>query len=202
MIESKSDLNEYLLCDAKNYMEVSGNAGFLNWVKSRLSSTPIGDQRMIWKYIVALRKSEYYMNRGGVKSPLTLLWFHKLRKLSRIVGYQIPPNTIGKGLTIWHWGTIVINPYAKLGDNCVLQPGITIGHKEPGEGNPQIGSDVTIGSGARIIGDITIGDDVVIGPNTVVVKDIPSHSVVVGVPGIIIKTRKDKNSKWERIEER
>jgi serine O-acetyltransferase len=36
-----------------------------------------------------------------------------------------------------------------------------------------------------VVGKITIGDDVLIAPNTFVNFDVPSHSVVVGSPGVI-----------------
>lgn len=68
-------------------------------------------------------------------------------------------------------------------------------------GIPTIGNDVEICAGAKVIGPIHIGDDVIIGANAVVTKDIPSHSMVVGVPGKIIKTRKSKNDSWEKISE-
>ena len=37
-------------------------------------------------------------------------------------------------------------------------------------------------------GGIRIGHDSVIGANAVVVKDVPPYSVVVGIPGKVIKT--------------
>lgn len=84
-----------------------------------------------------------------------------------------------------------------MGENCCINQQVTVGAGK--DGTPSIGSNVRIYSGAKIFGNITIGDDVIIGANTVVNKDIPSHSVVVGVPGKIIKTRKDNNSPWEKI---
>lgn len=56
-----------------------------------------------------------------------------------------------------------------------------------------------IKAGAKVIGDITVGDDVIIGANAVVVKDVPSHSIVVGVPAKVIKTRKSINDNWNRL---
>lgn len=47
---------------------------------------------------------------------------------------------------------------------------------------------------------MTIGDDVIIGANAVVIKDVPSHSVVVGVPGRIIKKRNFMNESWKRVD--
>ena len=51
-----------------------------------------------------------------------------------------------------------------------------------------IGDNVFIGAGAKIIGGVTIGDNVKIGANCIIVEDIPSNStVVMPKPRIIIK---------------
>ena len=55
-------------------------------------------------------------------------------------------------------------------------------------GGPTLGNHVYIGAGAVVLEPIKIGDNVVIGANCVVVDDIPSGSLVVGVPGKIIKS--------------
>lgn len=114
------------------------------------------------------------------------LWQYRLRVVSRITGFQIPPNTVGAGLTIWHWGTIIINPSVNIGQNCTLNPGVIIGHKNPGEGTPQLGDNVFIGGGAKIIGAIHIGNNVTIAPNAVVVKDIEDNCIVGGIPCKVI----------------
>ena len=48
------------------------------------------------------------------------------------------------------------------------------------------GSQITIGSGAKVLGAITIGADSQIGANSVVIKPVPPGSVVVGVPGQVV----------------
>ena len=52
-------------------------------------------------------------------------------------------------------------------------------------GSPKIGNCVFVGINATIVGGITIGDDVMIAPNSFVNFDVPSHSVVIGNPGVI-----------------
>ena len=185
MITSKIVLNYYIKEDSINYKPVIG-------YKKRfhlLNSNPISDQWYIWKYIKTLRMCEYHINNSGLQHKLLRLWYlHRLRKLSRITGFQIPPNTMGPGLTIWHWGPIIINPKARIGENCTLNPMVIIGHKNEGYGAPRIGNNVFIGGGAKVIGDITIGDNVTIAPNAVVVKDLPSNVIVGGIPCKIIKS--------------
>lgn len=55
-------------------------------------------------------------------------------------------------------------------------------------GAPQIGNNVFIGAGAKLIGKIKIGNNVKIGAGCVVVTDIPDNAtVVMHKPRIIIK---------------
>jgi acetyltransferase EpsM len=54
-------------------------------------------------------------------------------------------------------------------------------------GNIRIGVGTQVGACATIIPNIRIGKWCKIGAGAVVTKDIPDYSVVVGVPGIIIK---------------
>ena len=65
--------------------------------------------------------------------------------------------------------------------------GATIGWENRGTrmGAPTIGNQVYIGVNASVVGKITIGDDVMIGPGALVNFDVPSHSVVLGNPGVI-----------------
>lgn len=128
-----------------------------------------------------MRYVEYYqITTGSIVNKILMLWWLRcLRKYSHITGFQIPPNVLGKGLTIWHWGAIIINPATKIGDNCTLYPGVLIGHKKPGGGAAIIGNNVFIGAGTKIIGSVKIGNNVTIGQNCVITKDVPDNSVIV-----------------------
>lgn len=141
---------------------------------------------------------EYYANKNSIiYFPILAYYTRKLLLLGQKTGFQIPIRSIKEGLTIWHYGTIIINPDTRIGRHCTLQPNIVIGHKNSGEKSPIIGDNVEINSGARIIGDIHIGDDVIIAPNAVVTHDVPSHSIVAGVPAKIIKYRESAESEWK-----
>jgi len=59
--------------------------------------------------------------------------------------------------------------------------------KEIGKRHPNIGNNVFIWCGAKILGNISIGDNVKIGANAVVLNDVPSNVTVVGIPGKIVK---------------
>lgn len=197
MIKSRNDLNSILLLDSRNYPHV--RKSFSNFLYN-IKQTPISDQTLIWQYIKTLRLAEYYTNNTDILSKICRLWYYrKLRKLSYKTGYQIPPNTIDGGLTIYHWGFIIINPAVRIGKNFTCEQGIVIGSKEDYGPVPIIGDNVTINGGARILGGIKIGNDVIIGANSIVIHDVPSHTIVAGIPAKIIKRRNPNSNKWEPV---
>lgn len=111
-----------------------------------------------------------------------------LRHYSYKFGYQIGADTtIGAGLYIGHFGSIVINRRTVIGRNCNIAHGVTIGqsNRGPRAGTPVIGDRVWIGTNAIIVGNVTIGSDVLIAPGAFVNFDVPSGSIVVGNPGRI-----------------
>jgi serine O-acetyltransferase len=95
---------------------------------------------------------------------------------------------IGPGLFIGHFGGIFVNEQAKIGRNCSISHGVTIGDARRGRraGAPTIGDNVFIGPGAKILGNVRIGDNAAIGANCVVTSDVPDNGVVVGIPGRVI----------------
>jgi serine O-acetyltransferase len=103
------------------------------------------------------------------------------------LGFTIPLNVFGPGLSISHFGTIVINKHAMIGANCRIHPGVCIGGLK-GKA-PRIGNNVYIGPGAKIFGDITIDDNVAIGANSVVNKDVPMSVTVAGNPAKIVSEK-------------
>lgn len=132
-------------------------------------------------FIYLLRKCQKYAK----KSPKGIFWRMILRHHQIKYGFQIYPETqIGEGLYLGHWGHLVINPKAKIGKNCNIAQGVTIGQQNRGkyEGFPVIGDEVWIGPNAVIVGGITIGNNVLIAPNAYVASDVPANSVVVGNP--------------------
>ncbi len=104
---------------------------------------------------------------------------------------------IGPGLYMNHIYGITINMNAKIGKNCNLHKGVTIGMENRGirKGYPTIGDEVWIGVNSTIVGKITIGDDVLIAPNSYVNCDVPSHSIVFGNP-CVIKRRENATESY------
>lgn len=107
-----------------------------------------------------------------------------------LTGIEIHPGAkIGKALFIDHGMGVVIGETAVVGDNVTMYQGVTLGGtgKEKGKRHPNIGNNVVIGAGAKILGNITVADNSYVGANAVVIKDVPANSTVVGVPGRVTK---------------
>ena len=68
-----------------------------------------------------------------------------------------------------------------IGDNCWINQQVTIGYRD-NTLPPEIGDNVSIYCGAKVLGNIRIGDGAVIGANAVVVKDVERDAVMVGIP--------------------
>lgn len=123
-----------------------------------------------------------------MKIPLVPRFLSQLAKF--LTGIEIHPGaTIGQGFFIDHGMGVVVGETTIIGDNVTLFQGVTLGGtgKETGKRHPTLGSNIVVGTGAKVLGNITIGDNSYIGANAVVVKDVPPNSTVVGVPGRITK---------------
>ena len=140
------------------------------------------------KFLKALRKAHYY--KGRRMCLLQYLYCElKKRRLSVKTQIQIPTIAkIGKGLFINHFGRVIVNSNAVLGNNVTICTGVVIGQTNRGkkQGAPQIADKVWIGANAVLVGKINIGTDVLIAPNSFVNFDVPPHSIVVGNPARII----------------
>lgn len=125
----------------------------------------------IWKYERLLRKTEYY-NNCKHNSPIRLLYKFLLKRKSMQLGFSIPLNTIGPGLSLAHAGPVLINSACKIGSNCRIQTCVTCGTTNGSNKAPIIGDNCYLGDGCKIIGNIRIANDCCIGANAVVVKTI------------------------------
>jgi cysteinyl-tRNA synthetase len=131
---------------------------------------------------------------------INLLWRMRIPLIPRLLshvarlftGIEIHPAAkIKGGLFIDHGMGVVIGETSEIGRNCLIYQGATLGGtgKEKGKRHPTLGDNVVVGAGSKILGAIRIGDYVKIGANAVVLKPVPDHSIVVGVPGRVIKKK-------------
>ena len=142
------------------------------------------DHERYWKY------REYVTNptSGGGKIKLIIKWL-KLLYIKRCDAYN--NSSFGTDLNagalfktpphLPHGPNgIIVSPYAKIGANSYIYQQVTI--RDDGKHYthvPEIGDNVIIGAGAKLIGKIKIGNNVKIGANAVVVEDIPNNATVV-----------------------
>lgn len=178
MIKTKEQLIDYLKAEKKAYLITQ---------KHGIKLFLVNDQDyLLWKLIKNLRKFEYHKNNNH---RLYSLIYERLKNhYAHKCGVFITPNTVGKGIKIWHYGDIVIHRNAVIGSNCQLHGMNCIGNKGvAGSGVPVIGNNVNIGVGAKIIGDIYIAHNVTIAANAVVTKSCYQEgAVLAGVPAKIV----------------
>jgi len=106
-----------------------------------------------------------------------------------LTGIEIHPGAqIGKGFFIDHGLGVVIGETTKIGDNCTLYQGVTLGGtgKQRKKRHPTLGENVIVGAGAKILGNVTIGNNARVGAGSVVIRSVPPNSTVVGIPGQVV----------------
>jgi serine O-acetyltransferase len=95
------------------------------------------------------------------------------------------PVVVQPGVYFPH-GQVVIDGLVVVGSGTVLFPWVTLGLTAGETVGPNIGRDVHIGTGAKLLGPITVGDGAQIGANAVVLSDVPAGATAVGVPARIV----------------
>ena len=116
-----------------------------------------------------------------------------LRGLVRIIfSADVPPQMqIGKGTVFPHDALgCVFHPDVKIGKNCKIFHGVTMGGRAGHKGLPIIGDNVVIGTHAQLIGNVKIGNNSIVGAGAIVTHDVPDNVVVVGNPARILKSNK------------
>ncbi|SKU55806.1 serine O-acetyltransferase [Mycobacteroides abscessus subsp. abscessus] len=162
------------------------------------------DVKMVFEQDPAARTTfEVIATYAGLHAVWSHLIAHKLynkkhyvlaRMISQVsrffTGIEIHPGAkIGKRLFIDHGMGVVIGETCTIGDNVTIYQGVTLGGtgKQKGKRHPDIGDNVLIAAGSKVLGNIQINSNVNIGANSVVLQSVPSYTTVVGIPGHIVK---------------
>jgi len=171
LIKSKRDFREYIKSDKK----ALGASGLKDYLFHD-----------IWLFQRVLRKAEYWNNCAGnwFFKGVAIFYRLKLRRKGRKLGFSIPINTFGPGLSIAHAGTIVINSHSKIGSNCRIHVCVNLGAAAGASKEaPIIGDNCYIAPGVKIYGAVKIGDNTGIGANAVVNKSFPEgNQTIAGIP--------------------
>ena len=174
-IQSKADLDAFLRADfAMLHID--------RWrVRYRLTNPIVHYQRL-------LRVAEYRQNTAKTQLARVIAqasWLRAKRAGHRL-GYSIPRNVFGPGLSIAHVGTIVVNGKCRVGSNCRIAHCVTLGESEGRA--PEIGDDVHIAPHVAVIGGVRVGDSCGLWVGAVVTSDVPDHCDAAGVPARVVRT--------------
>lgn len=173
-IQSRSDLEHFIAMDLKHR-----GLDRLPWLYQL--------RKPILHFTVLLRLTEYRLNTA--RGPICRLWAKfsalRLKLLGAKLGFSICPNTIGPGLYLVHWGSVVISSQAIIGRNARIHACTQVSRQ------PRIGDNVYFGPGSQILGDLSIGDDVTVGAGAIVFQDLPAGVTVLGNPARVVKRSKE-----------
>lgn len=102
------------------------------------------------------------------------------------IGCNIMTGTIITSDILIKKGTLInlnctIGHDSVIGEFVELSPGVNI------SGNCVLGDYTVLGTNATVLPKVNIGKNVIVGAGAVVTKDVPDNSLIVGVPGKIIK---------------
>lgn len=142
-----------------------------------------------------------YMENCRIEKKSFLQKYYRV-KLKKRYGIFVGNNVqIGKNLNLPHPNGIVIGSNVKIGDNVRIYQQVTIGGHNIGDSQngrmPEIGNDVVLFAGAKILGNVKIADGTIIGANAVVLHDTEKNGIYAGVPAILKKWRQVDDNKTE-----
>ena len=182
MIRSRQDLERFLRQDRIALGK-----------KDQARPSPFGDE--VWRFQRLMRRTEYRVNCARTPLGKAVAAVYRLRyhRFCVRMGFHLPLNIFDEGLSIAHYGALVVNSRAKVGKNCRIHAMVVIGATNGNAAAPVIGDNVYIGAGAKIIGDIRIADDVAIGANAAVVKSIEEPGTTWG--GVPARKISDRGSR-------
>lgn len=197
MIKNKRDLDFYIIADR---IMGGGNPrpSFFEKMKSFIYHL-MG----IWSiqdFLKAMRETAYLYNVRPI--VFSFIWFRcilgriRYQKLGRYFGFSIGYNVFGYGLFIPHYGTIVVNKTAKIGNYALIQTSTCIG-----ENGNTIGDSLCLYTGSQLMGpNLKLNNNVTIASHSLVNKYVEESNVLLaGCPALI--KRKNYTEWWKCSEE-
>ena len=183
MIDTRKKLNEFLCYEKKLY----GNKIINSYIPR------VSEQGLIWKYIILLRKCEYYLNR---KCKIRYcLYYFRFKRFGFKLGFSIPLNVVDKGLLIYHLGNLVINANYIGKNTSIAGTAFFVARGQTSE-KPTLGDNVSIGMNVTFIGGIQIASMIAVGAGSVVTKSFLTENITIaGNPAKVIND-KEGSSSW------
>jgi sugar O-acyltransferase (sialic acid O-acetyltransferase NeuD family) len=84
---------------------------------------------------------------------------------------------------------VMVNLACTVGHDSICENFVVVSPKSAISGNTPLKEGCYLGTGCTVIEKKTIGSWSVVGGAALVNKDVPDNATVVGVPGVVIKTR-------------
>lgn len=148
----------------------------------------------IMQYLKSLRYCQYCIDNQVFTLPyyhclklknFFLFAFHYLRykRLGLKLGFSISCKvSLGYGVVMPHYGTIVIGGSNHIGNFAVLHTSTCIS-----DNGKRIGDGLYLATGAKLTNSLTLGNNVSIGANSLVNKSFGSNILIGGSPAKLIK---------------
>jgi serine O-acetyltransferase len=163
---------------------------------NRYPRRPFLKEQSAWAVAVYRFGRRVDRRRPGPLKWLGGRWYWLLyRIVETLTGISIPKSVeVGPGLRIYHFGNVFVHAGAKIGANCTLRQGVTIGNRHEGGPVPVLEDDVDLGAYAQVLGGVRLGRGARIGAMSVVLSDVPPGETAVGIPARVIE-RKDEGGR-------
>jgi serine O-acetyltransferase len=174
--------------DIKKYKRYSNKSGFILLLT----------QQGLWALFVYRINSAVYKSAipRYLKNFLLIFCVISQKWIEIIAGISIPYSAeIGHSLYIGHFGNIIINANAVIGNDCNISQGVTIGvsGRDDKRGVPVIGNNVYIGANATVAGKIYVNNNSVVAANSLVINDVKEGTTVLGVPAKAFNTNNSRD---------
>ncbi len=143
---------------------------------------------MHFRYLpnVIYRTSRAAMLAGVPVLPKLLTYLNLV-----LFGLEVTPKCeIGPGIFFAHPVGCVIGAW-RIGSNVTIFQGVGLGALHPDMGfhremRCEIGDDVVLGAGCKVLGPYRIGNGAVVGANSVVMSSVEPRHTVFGVPARVV----------------
>lgn len=157
----------------------------------RYPARPFLKEQSIWAIAIYRFGRRNDRRKPGIRRWIgDRLYWLAFRFFETMTGISIPKSVeIGPGLRIYHFGNIFIHYEVRIGSNCTLRQGVTIGNRYENGPVPTLEDDVELGAYAQILGDVRIGRGARIGAMSVVLNDVPPGATAVGVPARVLEAQ-------------
>jgi len=156
-------------------------ADIRRWAQILFHENALSGAGVLWRHAWLMTFFAEYRNLAYLRLPASRLYGWLMPQLSSLHFYC---DDLGPGCFIQH-GFATIVAARRIGANFWLNQQVTIGYSNDTD-VPEIGDDVTVRPGAKIVGRLKVGHGATVGMNTVVTGNVPAGATVFGVPGQVI----------------